>query len=288
VLYKTIVTRSLALALLAAALAWAGPATAAAPASSGADPQLAQLPPDRQLYERYRYWRSTQPRQLDDEAALAAYAAQLVAGGTSKADAAKAVDTLRREGKRLEVERWNEILTADKPRFNVQPNAFLVEMVKGRKPGAALDVGMGQGRNALYLARLGWKVTGFDPAERAVAAARAAATRLGVPLEAVVADDESFDWGTGRWDLIVMSYVGVRNDVERVVRALRPGGLVVIEAFHRDITRTQSVGGAVVFDTNELLALFGKLRVRRYEDAPGPADFAGKDAPLVRLCAEKP
>lgn len=281
------------LALLVSTLAWVVPATAAppspaAPETSETDPRVVLLPHHRQLYERYRYWRSTQPRQLDDEAALAAYAAQLVAGGTSQADAAKVVDTLRREGKRLEVERWNEILTSDKPRFNVQPNAFLVEMVKGRKPGAALDVGMGQGRNALYLARLGWKVTGFDPAERAVAAARAAATKLGVPLEAVVADDESFDWGQGRWDLIVMSYVGVRNDVERVVRALRPGGLVVIEAFHRDVTRTQSVGGAVVFDTNELLALFGKLRVRRYEDAPGPADFAGKDAPLVRLCAEKP
>lgn len=281
------------LALLVSTLAWVVPATAAppspaAPETSETDPRVVLLPHHRQLYERYRYWRSTQPRQLDDEAALAAYAAQLVAGGTSQADAAKVVDTLRREGKRLEVERWNEILTSDKPRFNVQPNAFLVEMVKGRKPGAALDVGMGQGRNALYLARLGWKVTGFDPAERAVAAARAAATKLGVPLEAVVADDESFDWGQARWDLIVMSYVGVRNDVERVVRALRPGGLVVIEAFHRDVTRTQSVGGAVVFDTNELLALFGKLRVRRYEDAPGPADFAGKDAPLVRLCAEKP
>jgi hypothetical protein len=85
-----------------------------------------------------------------------------------------------------------------------------------------------------------------------------------------------------------MSYVGVRGAVDRVIKALRPGGIVVVEAFHRDATKRQSVGGAVVFDDNELLRLFGKLRVRRYEDVLGPADFGGKDTPLVRLCAEKP
>lgn len=271
------------------AAAAAPPATVQAPpAGPELEAQLAKLPPERRLYERYRYWRSFQPKALDDEAALTAYAAELLAGGSPRPEVAKMIDTLRVQGKRLEAERWNEILTADKPRFNVQPNAFLVEMIKGKKPGAALDVGMGQGRNALYLARQGWKVTGFDPAERAVAAAREGAAKLGLTLDAVVADDDGFDWGESRWDLIVMSYVGVRGAVDRVIKALRPGGIVVVEAFHRDATKRQSVGGAVVFDDNELLRLFGKLRVRRYEDVLGPADFGGKDTPLVRLCAEKP
>src|SRR5215831_21041860 len=46
--------------------------------------------------------------------------------------------------------------------FNHHPNAFLVECVRNRKSGKALDVGMGSGRNALYLASHGWDVTGFD------------------------------------------------------------------------------------------------------------------------------
>ena len=50
------------------------------------------------------------------------------------------------QGSRAEVERWNQILTAAKPRFNTEPNTFLVEIAKTRKPGSALDVGMGQGR----------------------------------------------------------------------------------------------------------------------------------------------
>ena len=95
--------------------------------------------------------------------------------GVAADERAKQLKTIETEGRRLEVDRWNRILTSEKPTFNTQPNAFLVEMVKGRAPGAALDVGMGQGRNALYLAQQGWAVTGFDPADKAVAQANATA-----------------------------------------------------------------------------------------------------------------
>jgi SAM-dependent methyltransferase len=260
------------------------------PPTPAAEAALSRLPPDRQLYERFRWWVTHQVKELqaDDEAALSAYASVLVARGSPPEDAARTVAVLRQQSRRLEVERWNDILTADKPRFNTAPNAFLTEVVRGRKPGTALDVGMGQGRNALYLAGLGWKVTGFDPADRAVAAARAEASRLHLQLEGVVADDETFAWGTARWDLIVLSYVGVRSNVSRVMRALRPGGIVVVEGFHRDAQKTSSIGGDVVFDTNELIALFRELRVRHYQDLLGPADFGGKQTPIVRYCGEKP
>ena len=75
--------------------------------------------------------------------------------------------------------------------------------------------------------------------------------------------------------MIVLSYVTVRDIANRVVRALKPGGIVVVEAFHRDVTRERPVGGGVVFDSNELLNLFGKLRVLRYEDADATSDFGG-------------
>ncbi len=48
------------------------------------------------------------------------------------------------------------------PGFSTNANALLVSAVTGRKPGRALDVGMGQGRNAVFLAVEGWNVTGFD------------------------------------------------------------------------------------------------------------------------------
>jgi 2-polyprenyl-3-methyl-5-hydroxy-6-metoxy-1,4-benzoquinol methylase len=203
-------------------------------------------------------------------------------------DAETVITIVREQAARLEIDRWNRILTSDQPRFNTSPNAFLVEMTRHRKPGRALDVGMGQGRNAVYLAQQGWSVTGFDPADRAVALATQNAAKGGVTLRALVTTDEEFDWGENQWDLVLLSYVAVRENAPRVLRALKPGGMVVVEAFHRDAAADRAIGGAVVFDTNELLTLFAGLRVLRYEDVAAPADFGGGDVlRLVRLCAEK-
>jgi hypothetical protein len=59
--------------------------------------------------------------------------------------------------------------TAARPeRCSRKPNQLLVEAVRHRKPGTALDVGMGQGRNAIFLAKEGWEVTGFDSADEGV------------------------------------------------------------------------------------------------------------------------
>jgi len=62
---------------------------------------------------------------------------------------------------------YNEIYKNTEGRFfSRKPNAFLVEVTRIRKPGKALDVGMGQGRNSIYLARRGWDVTGFDASDK--------------------------------------------------------------------------------------------------------------------------
>ena len=115
-----------------------------------------------------------------------------------------------------------------------KPNAFLVRTIRNLRPGTAVDVGMGQGRNAIYLAQQGWTVTGFDPAEQAVAAAQAQANKLGVKLTALAVGDERFDFGKDQWDLVVLSYVGLRHLVPRIHESLKPGGIVMVEAFHRD------------------------------------------------------
>jgi SAM-dependent methyltransferase len=186
-----------------------------------------------------------------------------------------------------EIERWNRILTAPNPTFNTAPHAFLVQMTRTLKPGRALDAGMGQGRNTIYLAQHGWE-RGFDPADRAVAAAKDQAEKLGVKITAHIDTMDSFDWGQNQWDLIVLSYVGARGLAGEVSRSLRPDGMVVVEGFHRDATKTASIGGGVVFDTNELPQLFPGLRVVRYEDAIDKADFGGNETRVVRLAAVKP
>jgi SAM-dependent methyltransferase len=244
-----------------------------------------------QTYETFRAWLGQQPgdvQQAQDDVVFARYGAELRRQGKTDREIAETTTMLRAIGDRAEIERWNRILTAPKPAFNTAPNAFLVAMVKGLKPGRALDVGMGQGRNTIYLAQQGWDAHGFDPADRAVAAAQEQARTLGVTITTTVARAEEFDWGNAQWDLIVLSYVGAREFAANCSRALRPGGMVIVEGFHRDATKTRPIGGGVVFDTNELLQIFKGFRVVRYEDADATGDFGLYDTRVVRLAAVKP
>jgi SAM-dependent methyltransferase len=251
--------------------------------------RIAQLPPDQRTYERYRYWVTTQPVTVQRSPdVIRKYREYLKTAGFSESDINSQIEVVEQQGRRLEAERWNRVLTAEKPTFNTNPNAFLVEVASGRAPGNALDVGMGQGRNAIWLAQHGWNVTGFDPADKAVALARQTAMKLGVKLATEIKGVEDFTFGENRWNLILISYAGGRGLTARIQSALKPGGILVVEAFHRDATKGGSIGGGVVFDTGELPMLFPELRVVRYEEPVAVADFGQQRVRVVRYCAEKP
>ena len=130
--------------------------------------------------------------------------------------------------------------------------------------------------------------TGFDPAERAVAAAQEAARKLGVHFKSEIKGMATFDFGERRWDLILLCYVGGREMTDVLQRALKPGGVLIVEGFHRDSTKGRSIGGGVVFDTGELPALYPQLRVVRYEEPVRKADFGQEMVRVVRYCAERP
>lgn len=269
---RLLITTLLALSLLTSALAQTAP----------------QPSPGEQAYQRYRSWLTQLPPDQQRAATPEQYRVHLQSQGLPGAAIDEQLRLLREQGPRAEVQLWNRVLTSQKPSFNTNPNAFLVEMAKGRKPGTALDVGMGQGRNALWLAQQGWEVTGFDPAAEAVALARKNAAALGVQIKTEVTTREAFDFGDSRWDLILISYAGGREVPAQIQRALRPGGILIIEGFHRDAARGRSIGGGVVFDTGELPKLFPELRVVRYEEPVSKADFGQQMVRLVRYCAERP
>lgn len=95
-----------------------------------------------------------------------------------------------------ERQRWNRTLTDSVVRariLNEKPNALLVETVNGRSPGTALDVGTGEGRNAIYLAQLGWQVTGVDVADKVLAYAQKRAQALNVKITTIEQDVDRFD-----------------------------------------------------------------------------------------------
>jgi SAM-dependent methyltransferase len=198
---------------------------------------------------------------------------------------------LQAQDKRSPEQIWNELFAKREGKEH-QFNKFLAESVKGKPPGKALDIGMGQGRNSLFLAALGWEVTGFDISEVGVKQAQAEAAKRGLRIDARVGDVDKFHYGKERWDLVVGMYMHeyLTRNSGKVIASLRPGGLLVVEGIHRDIGKNSLQGKRYGYLNNELPRIFDALRIRTYEDTIAQADWdrsGGKLVPVVRLLAIK-
>jgi SAM-dependent methyltransferase len=225
-------------------------------------------------------------------AVFARFRASLLDAGVDEAEADRRLQAVQRL-MRARPDGWDamfdNIYTAPAPGFRTAPNALLAAAVAGRAPGRALDVGVGQGRNALFLARAGWTVTGFDVAGAGLARVRADAAARGLPVEAVRAGRDDFDYGIARWELVVLTYQPLPSPlapcVERLRRALAAGGLLVLESFASDAARARR--RPVDVDPAELRAALGGWRVHRFDDAVATPDWGDRDARLVRAVAER-
>jgi SAM-dependent methyltransferase len=169
---------------------------------------------------------------------------------------------------------WNGKFNDPKTQFKREPSPLLV------------DLGMGEGRNSLFLAQQGWKVTGVDLADAGVVQARKRAAQLGLKLDAIVDSLDHYDLGKSQWDLIAMFYVHAWYHsakpaaTARLMEALKPGGLLVVEGF--------AGSENFMFHSNELLKDFENLRIVRYEDVQSEAEWApGHISHIIRLIAEK-
>ena len=188
--------------------------------------------------------------------------------------------------------RWNRVFKETENSLDWRVNAFLAESIAGLKPGAALDIGMGQGRNALHLAQEGWRVTGIDISDEAVEQALRESRERGLNLDALVVDALRFDYGDSEWDLVVGMYMHglITSKADEIVAALKPGGLLIVEGFHVDLNRNGINGRPLGYESNELLRAFGRLRVLYYEEVEDKADWGRTKgrSPLVRFIARKP
>jgi SAM-dependent methyltransferase len=105
--------------------------------------------------------------------------------------------------------------------------------------GRVLCVADGEGRNSVYLAEQGWEVTAVDISEAGVAKSRALAESRNVAVDTQVADIMDFDLGIERWSGVVSIFAHmpktVRRDLhKRLIDALSPGGIFILEAYTPD------------------------------------------------------
>jgi SAM-dependent methyltransferase len=105
---------------------------------------------------------------------------------------------------------WNaRYAAAQDGMFSGNVNGTLAVEVTGMAPGRALDVGCGEGADAIWLAQAGWEVTGLDVSSVAIERAAAAATAAGVDVRWVVADFAA--GGHGEYDLVAVHYAALKH-----------------------------------------------------------------------------
>lgn len=134
---------------------------------------------------------------------------------------------------------WDEKYSAEHYIYGKEPNRFLAEHVAELPPGDVLCLAEGEGRNAVYLAGLGFNVTAIDRSQVGMDKARRLAAEKSVEIHTICADLADYDLGTARWDGIVSIFGHVPPTVRHKVyaklhQALKPGGILLLEAYTPD------------------------------------------------------
>lgn len=133
--------------------------------------------------------------------------------------------------------------------YGTTPNGFLAASLPHirQSGGAVLSLGEGEGRNAVFLAQAGFKVTGVDASRVGLQKAQQLADARGVSIETITADLADFDFGLARFDAIVSIFCHLsqplRSELHRRAKAaLRPGGAFLLEAYTSEQLRFATGG----------------------------------------------
>jgi 2-polyprenyl-3-methyl-5-hydroxy-6-metoxy-1,4-benzoquinol methylase len=148
----------------------------------------------------------------------------------------------------MDREDWDDRYAAQELLWGAEPNRFLAEELREVAPrGRALDLACGEGRNAIWLAKLGWAVTAIDYSKVAIDRARRLAAEQHVAVEWVEADVTSFVPAAGTFQLVIIAYLHLPETSRRTVlahaaSALGLGGTLFMVG-HARLNLTHGVGG---------------------------------------------
>ncbi|MFT7879783.1 MAG: class I SAM-dependent methyltransferase [Sulfurimonas sp.] len=144
---------------------------------------------------------------------------------------------------------WNQRYDQDAFVYGTNPNDFLEENYHTiPKGGKVLCLAEGEGRNAVFLAMQGYRVTAVDQSKVGLQKAKAFAEKNGVEIETIVSDLEHFDLGENVWDGIVSIFAhvppSIRTKLHKVAQsALKKGGVILLEGFTPRQPQMSGMGG---------------------------------------------
>lgn len=161
--------------------------------------------------------------------------------------------------------------------FGKEPAKFLSKNHHYIPQGAKiLDVGMGEGRNAVYLARKGFKVSGVDISSVAIRKAKLLASEYGVAIETINSSMQNFQAEPNSFDVIICFYFVDRKINQKLISLLKPGGILIYESHtdnQRKVKGNESYDPRYLLREGELLKMFPGLKVLKYEEPMHTQDF---------------
>lgn len=140
---------------------------------------------------------------------------------------------------------WDERFSEEGFFYGKEPNVFLAEELEKINPGKALFPAEGEGRNAVYTAVLGWDVTAFDTSIEGRKKAILLADEHHVKINYVMDSHESFEAEAESFNLIACIYAHTQNRREvnrKLLKFLKPGGIILIEGFSKEQLNYNSGG----------------------------------------------
>jgi SAM-dependent methyltransferase len=182
-------------------------------------------------------------------------------------------------------ERWDRRWAGERAHASTAPSGFLLDEAAALRPGTALDLACGAGRNAVWLAEHGWRVTAVDFSGVALRMARALAAERRVAVDWIEADVVTWTPPARAYDLVCVLYLQLpaperRTALARAADAVRAGGTLLVVG-HDLLNLTEGWGGPtqpdVLFTPDDVVAEIGDLRVekaervRRAVEEPGAA-----------------
>jgi SAM-dependent methyltransferase len=195
---------------------------------------------------------------------------------------------------------WDERYAQDEYVYGEMPNEFFREQLNGLNPGNLLLPGEGEGRNAVWAARNGWKVTAVDYSEQARVKAIALAQRHQLAsFNYLIGDITEFAFPENTYQCIALVFVhlipGQRKLFhETMARALAPGGLLIMEAFTPEQLNYDSGGPRnpeMLYTAEMLQSDFQSLDlklIKTIKPLLNEGPYHSGLASTVRLTAQKP
>lgn len=171
-------------------------------------------------------------------------------------------------------DRWDERYRTDEYAYGEEPNNYLKEQLEKLPLGTILFPAEGEGRNAVFAARLGWTVSAFDISTEGKRKALQLAEAHKVTIDYQVGELQALQYAVGQFDVIALIYAHFPADIKSLYHKtlnhyLHKGGYIIFEAFskkHLDyIAQNEKVGGpkdiAMLFSMDEIKSDFANYDI---------------------------